>query len=225
MKHIILIFLLINVCSSVWAEQQAPLSGQKAEQQGAATSNDGKKALAKPKPQFAKKVLPFPEPKMERNYNWLTNNLRCQKCANQTLADSQVDLAADLRDRVYQQVLTGKSKEEIVKFLMKRFGDRVSYDPPFRAVTVLLWTSPFLLFLYGFLVMKKAIRNRGEKTAENTRELSSDEEHKLAVLLGESEIPVDTDESRSKDDHPDTDTTAHTSTATKTDIDSTKNSD
>lgn len=195
MKHLITLVLLIGISSALLADQKAPVSMQKPAS----------------KPQLAKKVLPFPEPQMERNYNWLTNNLRCQKCANQTLADSEVDLAADLRDRVYQQVLTGKSKEEIVKFLMQRFGDRVSYDPPFKVVTVLLWTSPFLLLLYGLLVMKKAIRNRREKITENSRELSRDEEHKLALLLGENDSPIapgQTEDSRNKSDDSNTNTSA-----------------
>ena len=197
MKHFIAILFLSSISSSVWSDQQGLSSDQKLlkrvpdatrkdmRQLQRLDKKDEKKALLTPKPQMAKKVLPFPEPQMERNYNWLTNNLRCQKCANQTLADSQVDLAADLRDRVYQQVLTGKTKEEIVKFLMKRFGDRVSYDPPFRAVTALLWTSPFLLLLYGLFVMKRAIRNRHKLATNNTRTLSDDEQKRLDQLLSD----------------------------------------
>jgi len=133
----------------------------------------------------AEKVLSFPKPQMEANYEWLTDNLRCQKCANQTLADSKSDLASDLKNKVYQLVLTGKSKEQIVEFLIQRFGDRVAYDPPFRASTVLLWLSPFFLLVIGLVVMRSSIHTRRTVAEKNPRTLNESELQRLAQLLGD----------------------------------------
>lgn len=130
------------------------------------------------------KILPFPEKKMEANYEWLTNNLRCQKCANQTLSDSQSDLASDLKKRVYKLVLTGKSKEEIVEYLIKRFGDRVAYDPPFRTTTAILWILPVLLLFTGLFVMVKAIHNRQKSAVNKDQTLNESELQRLEQLLG-----------------------------------------
>ncbi len=130
------------------------------------------------------KILPFPQQKMEANYEWLTNNLRCQKCANQTLADSQSDLASDLKQRVYKLVLTGKSKEQIVDYLIQRFGDRVAYDPPFRTTTAILWILPVFLLVIGLLVMIRAIHNRQKSAVSNSRTLNEYELQRLEQLLG-----------------------------------------
>ena len=133
--------------------------------------------------QSAEKVLHFPEPQMEKNYTWLTNNLRCQKCANQTLSDSESDLANDLRIKVYKLVLTGKTRDEIVNYLVQRFGDRVAYHPPLRASTILLWGSPFVLLLFALYLMRQAVHNRRSQALETTQSLTQDEELKIQQLL------------------------------------------
>ncbi len=138
----------------------------------------------------AGKILTFPEPGMESNYNWLTNNLRCQKCANQTLADSQSDLASDLRHRVYKLVLTGKSRDQVVDYLVLRFGDRVSYNPPFKISTALLWLSPFILLAIGLFIMIRTIHKRYVVAVSNERTLSDIERQHLDQLLG---VPANKD--------------------------------
>lgn len=79
----------------------------------------------------------------------LATELRCPVCQNQTLADSNADLARDLKDEIHQQVAQGRSDEEIRRFMVQRYGDFVLYEPPLRAGTVLLWAGPFLLLGVG----------------------------------------------------------------------------
>src|SRR5262249_23194835 len=75
----------------------------------------------------------------------LEENLRCLVCQNQTLADSNAELAEDLRKQVREQVAAGKTDEQIVDYLVQRYGDFVLYDPPLKARTLLLWFGPFAL--------------------------------------------------------------------------------
>jgi len=132
----------------------------------------------------AGKTLSFPKPQMENNYIWLIDNLRCQKCVNQTLADSQSDLANDLRHRVYKLVLSGKTRDQVVDYLVQRFGDRVSYNPPFKLSTALLWLSPFILLVIGLFVMMRTIHKRNDVATSNNRTLSDTERQRLNQLLG-----------------------------------------
>jgi cytochrome c-type biogenesis protein CcmH len=90
----------------------------------------------------------------------LEEKLRCLVCQNQTLADSGAELAGDLRRQVREQVAAGRSDEEIVKFLVQRYGDFVLYDPPFKATTALLWIGPFVLLLGAAVVLIVTLRRR-----------------------------------------------------------------
>ena len=81
---------------------------------------------------------------LDRRVMNLAHELRCLVCQNETLADSQAPLAADLRNQIREQLAAGKSEREVVDFLVARYGDFVLYNPPFKASTALLWTGPFL---------------------------------------------------------------------------------
>ncbi len=87
----------------------------------------------------------FKDPKVERRYQKLANELRCLVCQNQSLADSHADLAQDLRDEVYRMLNDGQTDEEIVGFLVERYGDFVLYRPPVAGITYALWFGPALL--------------------------------------------------------------------------------
>ncbi|MGH8802077.1 MAG: cytochrome c-type biogenesis protein [Casimicrobiaceae bacterium] len=82
----------------------------------------------------------------------LESGLRCLVCQNQTLAESNADLAADLRREVRELALSGKSDDEIRLYLVARYGDFVLYDPPLKRVTWLLWFGPFVLLAAGVAV-------------------------------------------------------------------------
>lgn len=90
-------------------------------------------------------VYAFDTPEQEARFEVLIAELRCPKCQNNNLADSNAPIARDLRQRTYELVREGKNDEEIVGYLKARYGDFITYRPPFTAVTALLWTGPFLL--------------------------------------------------------------------------------
>ena len=112
----------------------------------------------------------------------LEEKLRCLVCQNQTLADSNADLAGDLRKQVRDQVAAGRTDQEIIDYLVQRYGDFVLYEPPFKATTVLLWVGPFLLLAAagGFLVV--AVRRR--RRAPEEPALAADEKRLVERVLG-----------------------------------------
>jgi cytochrome c-type biogenesis protein CcmH len=101
---------------------------------------------------FANSVYPLDSVKKEAQFNHLLKDLRCLVCQNQDLADSNAELAKDLRLQVYQLVKEGKSDSEINEYLTSRYGDFILFKPPVKAVTLLLWFGPFLFLLLGFFI-------------------------------------------------------------------------
>ncbi|MFT7267747.1 MAG: cytochrome c-type biogenesis protein CcmH [Porticoccus sp.] len=91
----------------------------------------------------------FSSEQLRHRYHTLNNELRCPKCQNQNLADSNSLIAVDLRDQVYLMLEAGKSDDDIVSFLVARYGDFVTYRPPLKAATFALWFAPGALFLVG----------------------------------------------------------------------------
>ena len=102
----------------------------------------------------------FTSPEHEARYHALIDELRCLVCQNQTIADSNADLASDLRREVYRMVEEGRSAEEIAGFMVARYGDFVLYRPPLKGGTVLLWAGPFLLVVLGLAVLVLHLRRR-----------------------------------------------------------------
>jgi cytochrome c-type biogenesis protein CcmH len=123
----------------------------------------------------------FKTPEQEQRYKDLTEQLRCLVCQNQSLADSHADLAQDLRNEVYQMIIQGQSNQQIIDYLVARYGDFVLFKPPLQADTVLLWTGPFLMLLGALLIVfRYTQKNRKQVSPE---ELNSDDQQKLDVLL------------------------------------------
>ena len=118
----------------------------------------------------------------ENRIRHLEEKLRCLVCQNQSLADSNAELAGDLRKQVRDQVAAGRSDDEIVAYLVQRYGDFVLYEPPFKATTALLWVGPFLLFAAaaGFLLV--AVRRR--RNAPEEAALVPDEKRLVERVLG-----------------------------------------
>lgn len=102
----------------------------------------------------------FSDPAMQARYQHLIGELRCLVCQNETIADSSVQLAGDLRREVRGLVAAGKSDDEIIKFLTDRYGDFVLYNPPFVARTWVLWLAPLFALLLGGIVIVTIIRRR-----------------------------------------------------------------
>jgi cytochrome c-type biogenesis protein CcmH len=90
----------------------------------------------------------------------LAEKLRCLVCQNQSIADSNAELANDLRGQIREQIAAGKSDDEIVKYMVDRYGDFVLYQPPFRPTTLLLWAGPALLLAGGAFLLFRNLRRR-----------------------------------------------------------------
>lgn len=103
---------------------------------------------------------PFDDPRKQARYENLIHELRCLVCQNQTIADSNADLALDLRARVAELIAAGYTDAEVIAFLTDRYGDFVLYRPPMQANTVLLWAGPFLLLLAALGVLFVTVRHR-----------------------------------------------------------------
>jgi len=126
----------------------------------------------------------FKNPEQQEAYESLTSELRCLVCQNQTIADSNADLAADLRRQVYEMLEKGQSKDEVLKFMTERYGDFVLYNPPFKVKTLLLWLGPVLFFLIGALFVIVLIRR---KQASPKPSLSDEQRQKIRRLLDEGD--------------------------------------
>ena len=105
-------------------------------------------------------VLRFDSPENERRYNALIKELRCLVCQNQNLADSNADLATDLREKVYEMIQAGSSDSDIVEYMVARYGDFVLYRPPVNTATILLWVGPFLILCIALIGVVVFIRRR-----------------------------------------------------------------
>ncbi|GJL80443.1 MAG: cytochrome c biogenesis protein [marine bacterium B5-7] len=102
----------------------------------------------------------FDDPIHEARYYNLIKKLRCLVCQNQNLADSNADLARDLRNKAYDMINAGRSDAEIADFMVDRYGEFVLYDPPLDFHTLFLWGAPFLFGLIGGLVFFNLVRKR-----------------------------------------------------------------
>lgn len=115
---------------------------------------------------FAGEAKPLAEdPVLEARLKAMSHELRCLVCQNQTLADSNSPLAEDLRKEIRTQMRAGKSDQEVVDYLVARYGDFVRYRPPVNSHTALLWFGPFLLLLIGGFVLYRVLKKQasGEK--------------------------------------------------------------
>ena len=102
----------------------------------------------------------------EQRVRQLSEKLRCLVCQNQSLADSNAELAEDLRGQVRAQVKAGKTDEQIVGYMVERYGDFVLYEPPFKATTVLLWVGPFVLLAAAAAALVAILRRRRGATED-----------------------------------------------------------
>ena len=104
----------------------------------------------------------FDSPETEKVFHKLSEELRCLVCQNQNIAESNADLAKDLRLEIYTMLSDGKSEEEIVDFMVQRYGDYVLYNPPVKPLTWLLWFGPIIIFGIGlvFVIYYLKAQNR-----------------------------------------------------------------
>ena len=117
----------------------------------------------------------------EQHFKDLIEELRCLVCQNQSLLDSDAELAHDLRAEVYDMIQAGKTDEEIIDFLVARYGDFVLYKPPVKPSTYLLWFGPFVLLIIAGLLLLRSIRRQQKVPAS---EISAEERERLDAILG-----------------------------------------
>jgi len=134
---------------------------------------------------FAIEPYEFPNEETRDRFQQLTYELRCPKCQNQNIADSNAPIAQDLRREVHRMLMEGNDNVEIVDFMVERYGDFVMYRPPFSAQTFALWTLPVVLALLGIGLAVRMGRGRRSQTVEND-ELSGEEQERLQALLRQS---------------------------------------
>lgn len=108
----------------------------------------------------------------------LTHELRCPKCQNQNIADSDAIVAKDLKDKVLILVNEGKSKQEVIDYMIDRYGYFVHYQPPVTPATIILWVLPVLIVIigFGFIVFR-------QKKASKKQQWNAQDEEKLAQLI------------------------------------------
>lgn len=127
-------------------------------------------------------VYSFASDKQRQEFKELTEELRCPKCQNQNIADSDALVAQDLKRKVYQLMQQGKSKGEIIDYMKDRYGDFVYYQPPLNPATILLWLGP-IAFIGGAALM--VVRRRRSTVSELD-----------AALLAQAEQLLDKDQTQ-----------------------------
>lgn len=131
-------------------------------------------------------IYQFGSPEKEKRFQELAYELRCPKCQNQNLADSNSEIAKDLRTKIQQMLEADKSNAEIIDYMVARYGDFVLYAPRVKPQTYLLWYGPALLLLFGLLVIVWIIRHRNKQqtqTKQQPSSLSNAEAKQLDALL------------------------------------------
>lgn len=109
----------------------------------------------------------FETPEQLVRYERMINNLRCVVCQNQSVAESQVDLARDLRRITRDMILDGRTDAEIEQYMVDRYGDFVLYNPPLNPTTYLLWGAPVILLLVGAVVMVTVVGRRSGESGDD----------------------------------------------------------
>lgn len=127
----------------------------------------------------------FSDPELERRYQLLSAELRCPKCQNQNIADSNAPIAQDLRKLLYQQLEAGASDPEILDYMVSRYGEFVRYRPGFSGPTLVLWLAPAILLLAAVLIVIMLLRSRRGSAPGPV--INADEQRQLDRILAETE--------------------------------------
>jgi len=125
----------------------------------------------------------FEDETKKARFKTLIHELRCTVCQNQTIADSNADLAKDLRDKVYKMIQDGKTDEEIKDFMVSRFTDFVLYNPPLKPGTYVLWLGPGILLIIAIFFLYRNIRR---KELEQQNDFDESQKQRIANLLTEN---------------------------------------
>jgi cytochrome c-type biogenesis protein CcmH len=123
---------------------------------------------------FAVDPTELPNPALQSRYLALTHELRCMQCQNQSIADSPVGLASDLRREVREMLIAGKSDNDVRNFMVARYGEFILFRPRFSARNAWLWLAPFVLLLIGAFVAVRVVRQRSALVGQDNEPLEED---------------------------------------------------
>jgi cytochrome c-type biogenesis protein CcmH len=138
-----------------------------------------------PSTALSKEAIPVAEdPEVEKRMLTLTMDLRCLVCQNESIADSRADFSNDIRREIREQIKANKSDQEIIQFLVDRYGDFVLYNPPMKPTTILLWFGPIILFIIGLGVLVVYLRRRRVQIEEVS--LSQSQLEQAEALLNDN---------------------------------------
>jgi cytochrome c-type biogenesis protein CcmH len=132
----------------------------------------------------AREAAPLAEDEaVEKRLVAISEELRCLVCQNESLSGSRAELAVDLRRQIREQIKAGRSDNDILEYMVARYGDFVRYRPPLKLTTVLLWFGPFLLLAAGTVALVLYLYRRPRMPADSS--LSGEEQARVAALLGD----------------------------------------
>ncbi|MFZ7199801.1 cytochrome c-type biogenesis protein [Avibacterium avium] len=137
-------------------------------------------------------VRNFASAQQEQDYQSLTQELRCPQCQNNNIADSNATIAVDMREKVYELLSQGQSKQQVVDYMVQRYGNFVTYNPPLTPATVLLWAVPVCLVLLGGILVlrrkpKKQPQAKQSAVQMSDENLTQAEQQRLQQLLKDKE--------------------------------------
>ncbi len=127
------------------------------------------------------------DPVLEERVTELSHKLRCLVCQNQSIAESNAPLAVDLRNQVREQLAAGKNEDQVIDYLVARYGDFVLYLPPVNGITLLLWVGPGLLLFSGAGWLALRLRRRADEPAAAA--LNNDQRNRARALLDGAPLP------------------------------------
>lgn len=130
-------------------------------------------------------IYPFDSEAKQERFQQLTKELRCPKCQNQNIADSNAPIAEDMKDEVYRMVRDGASDDQVVDSLVARFGEFVRYKPQFDGRTLMLWATPVLVVFVGFLTVA-VIVIRSRRHGESASSLTPEQRQRAERILKDS---------------------------------------
>ncbi|HWA49244.1 MAG TPA: cytochrome c-type biogenesis protein [Dongiaceae bacterium] len=126
------------------------------------------------------------DPALEQRARTLSYEIRCVVCQSQSIAESEADIARDMRTLIREQIAAGKSDQEIRAYLVARYGDFILFQPPFKATTYALWIGPFAVLVLALIGVIVFFRRRAAQPAA-ARELSAAERNRVAEMLRDEE--------------------------------------
>lgn len=128
----------------------------------------------------------FDNAQQEADYRSLIQELRCPQCQNNNIADSNATIATDMRNKTLELLKQGKNKDEVVTYMVERYGNFVTYDPPLTPATVLLWLMPLLLIVGGFFFIRR--NKKAVQGVRSEQDVANLDQQRLNQILNDKEL-------------------------------------